>query len=172
MENASAYKWLVGLPAPKMITEAVRLWQNLEKPVAGGALLEEWRLECLGRTAKSVVLDPVPWSGTFITVVAHRARKTLPPAPQWALNWAKFGVEAGQPQLGDVLCLMCENGAQVGLYVGEDDAAYHSLGAHHPDRIAIVRIPKIHLYAARRPIYQDLERTARTIRLTREGTPV
>lgn len=169
--DTSSYAWLVDRPAPRMISEALGLWRDLR--TAGKTLCDviaKWEGECLGRTVKPVVLDPVAFSGTLVAVVARRSRKSLPAAPHCALNWTLFGVAAGQPQLGDVLCFMRETGAYVGLYIGEDDVAYHVLGADEADGISIFRLPKRELYAARRPVYQDAERSIRPIGLNRDGT--
>ena len=42
----------------------------------------------------------------------------------------------------------------VGLYVGEDAAAYHVLGGNQSDKVCITRIAKNRLYAIRRPQFK------------------
>jgi uncharacterized protein (TIGR02594 family) len=82
-------------------------------------------------------------------VVAHRAGKDVPSKPLWALNWAKWGQDGGQPELGDVLVFVRPGGGHVGLYVGEDGIAYHVLGGNQSDAVSIARINKDRLYACR-----------------------
>jgi hypothetical protein len=156
---------------PRMVDEALDLWRELGdagKTIA--ALLPAWQAECLGQSCRTPSLDPLPHAGPVMAILAKRARKTVPEAPQCALNWANFGSEAGQPRLGDVLCGMREGGAYVGIYIGEDDVAYHLIGADEADGISVTRLPKERLYAARRPIYEGGHCVANGIRLNRDGS--
>ena len=99
---------------PRIVCEAVQLCHAMKDPAATlETVLSKGEFERLPRTGQPIMLDPVPWSAKLISVLAARSRKTLPPAPHCALNWAKFGTEAGQPQLGDVLCYVLEDGAYV-----------------------------------------------------------
>lgn len=147
------YQWLnnVGL-LPKMIQEALKEYGTLETPgAANNVKIMAWATETGLKNVYTA--DSVPWCGLFMAVVAKRAGKTYPSGPLWALNWAKFGVEAGQPHLGDVLTFTRDGGGHVGLYVGEDAQAYHVLGGNQSDAVNIKRIEKKRLYKARRPVY-------------------
>jgi uncharacterized protein (TIGR02594 family) len=98
--------------------------------------------------------DSVPWCGLFMALVAERAGYAFPAHPLWALNWQSFGTEEHQPLLGDVLVFVRPEGGHVGLYIGEDAAAYHVLGGNTSDAVKIARIAKTRLKAARAPLYK------------------
>ncbi|MCX6977293.1 MAG: TIGR02594 family protein, partial [Verrucomicrobia bacterium] len=109
--------------------------------------------------------DSIPWCGLFMAHIARVAGREVPPAPLWALSWARFGVEGGQPELGDVLVFMRQGGGHVGLYIGEDSRCYHVLGGNQGDRVCITRIAKERLYAVRQPPYVNTPRSAAIYRL-------
>lgn len=166
-----AYQWLTRLPLPRMVGEAIGLWQAIA--ASGGTTATEIapaEVAAALHGSSLPAFDPIPRGGTVLAIIARRARKTVPDTPQCALNWVTFGTEAGQPRLGDVVCWLAEDGARVGLYVGEDDAAYHCLGASEGDRIDVHRAPKQQLRAVRRPLYEGVQYEANGIRLDRDGT--
>lgn len=171
VQALSNYTWLLEMSLPRVLCEAVQLWQSMENSsIRFATLAQGCEVERQVRMGHPAVLDPVPWSARLMSIIVARARKILPPAPFCALNWSKFGIEAGQPRLGDVICYIIENGPYVGLYVGEDDAAYHVVGAESDSSISIVRVPKQRLYAARSPLYQDAVKAVRSIALNRDGS--
>lgn len=148
------YAWLadMGNALPRTIWCGLQLFGTHE--LAGAAnspTIMAWAAEVGLQAAYSG--DAVPWCGLFAAVVAKRANKAVPVNPLWALNWAGFGVAAGQPSLGDVLVFVREGGGHVGFYVGEDDTAYHVLGGNTSDQVKIARIDKVRLHNARRPVY-------------------
>lgn len=104
-----------------------------------------------------------------MAVVAKRAGKTPPEGPLWALNWRRFGVAAPAPALGDVLVFQRPAGGHVGLYVGEDAAAFHVLGGNQGDRVCILRVARGRLKAARRPAYATTPASVRPVRLALGG---
>jgi uncharacterized protein (TIGR02594 family) len=106
----------------------------------------------------------------FMAIVAKRADKPLPPKPLWALNWARWGEDGGQPELGDVLVFQRAGGGHVGLYVGEDHDAYHCLGGNQRDAVTITRILKGRLHAVRSYYAVGKPTSARPIVLTATGT--
>lgn len=163
----SQYGWLareVGLP--KMLAEGLKLLGTKELSGArNNPVILSWAKE-VGLENKYTA-DETPWCGLFAALVACRAgkpRSKLPKNPLWALNWAKWGNDAGQPELGDVLVFTRHGGGHVGLYVGEDDpvefaiasnlrgpleTCYHVLGGNQSNEVSIKRIEKSRLYAAR-----------------------
>ena len=146
------YQWLenIGL-LPRMIQEALKLLGTIETVgAANNPTILGWARETGLRATYTA--DSIPWCGLFMAVVAKRAGKAFPSTPLWALSWAKFGVEAGQPRLGDVLTFTRNGGGHVALYVGEDQAAYHVLGGNQSDKVCFTRIEKRRLYRARRPV--------------------
>lgn len=154
MTLPAAYRWLEAIdPQPRMIAEALKLYGTHE--VAGGAnspTILAWAAET--GLEHVYTADSIAWCGLFCAVVAKRAGKTVPKDPLWALNWKNFGVDPGQPGLGDVLVFIRPGGGHVGLYVAEDRDAYHVLGGNTSDQVMIARIDKHRLAGARRPIWQ------------------
>lgn len=141
------YAWLEREPGPKMLLEALKLYGTVE--LAGAAdspTIMAWAKET---GVRGYTADAVPWCGLFMAVVAKRADKEPPAKPLWALNWALWGQEGGQPELGDVLVFIRDQGGHVGLYVGEDQTAYHVLGGNQHNAVTISRITKIRLRACR-----------------------
>jgi uncharacterized protein (TIGR02594 family) len=90
-----------------------------------------------------------------MALIAKRAGKAAPAKPLWARSWSRFGIASPQAALGDVLVFSrAKGGGHVGLYVGEDETAFHVLGGNQADAVSIVRIAKSRCIAVRRPIYR------------------
>lgn len=164
------YAWLtqIGMALPRTIWLGLELYGTLETPGAGtNPELIAWAKEVgLSGTYSN---DAVPWCGLYAAVVCARAGKEVPKDPLWALNWAKFGEDAGHPGLGDVLVFQREGGGHVGFYVGEDSSAYHVLGGNQSDKVSIARVEKKRLYAARRPLYRQTPASVRPYLITSSG---
>lgn len=169
MTLPSAYRWLENLtPLPRMVQEGLKLFGTIETPGGGNnATIMSWASETGLRNIYTA--DAVPWCGLFAAVVAKRAGKAFPSSPLWALSWSKFGVEAGQPRLGDILTFTRKGGGHVGLYIGEDSAAYHVLGGNQGDKVSFTRIAKERLYRARRPAYLNRPATVKPYVLAATG---
>lgn len=163
------YEWLEKIgQLPRMVAEALQLFGTIETPGAGNnPTIVAWAKEV--GLQKVYTADAVPWCGLFMAVVAFRAGKNWPSSPLWALSWSKFGVEAGQPRLGDVLTFTRSGGGHVGLYVGEDATAFHVLGGNQGDKVSIVRIDKRRLYRCRRPVYNTQPATVQPYVLASSG---
>ncbi|MBY0518911.1 MAG: TIGR02594 family protein [Sphingomonas sp.] len=151
------YAWLDTLPTPLplMIQKARGLLGVKEVP---GAYLDnpeilKWASAIGGDVERTYTHDSIPWCGLFMAYVAKSAGKVPPSDPLWALSWLKFGVEAGQPALGDVMVFVREGGGHVTLYIAEDATAYHVLGGNQSDQVCFARYPKDRFRAARRPPY-------------------
>jgi uncharacterized protein (TIGR02594 family) len=154
MPLPTKYNWLsrVGI-LPRVITEALKEYGTIETPGrANNTKIMGWANETGLRNVYTA--DSVPWCGLFTAVIAKRASYGAPTNPLWALNWAKFGTEAGQPSLGDVLVFTRNGGGHVGFYIAEDRTTYHVLGGNQSDRVNITRIDKARLYASRRPKFR------------------
>lgn len=167
-----SYAYLGREPGPKMLVEALKLFGTLEKP--GGAdnpVILAWAKEVgLGSTYRH---DSIAWCGLFMAVIAKRAGKPpCPLNPLWALNWATWGNAADRPMLGDVLSFRRKTATgiagHVGLYVGEDAAAFHVLGGNQGDAVSITRVLKTRLKAARR-LYKIQPENVRVISLSSDG---
>ncbi|PTR07533.1 uncharacterized protein (TIGR02594 family) [Novosphingobium sp. GV055] len=166
-----AYGWLSALAQrPRMIDAALALYGVTEMPgAANNPQIIGWAKELGGTVAKVYTADSIAWCGLFMAVVADRAGKTVPANPLWALSWAQFGNPAPVPGLGDVLTFRRDGGGHVGLYVAEDEAAYHVLGGNQGDRVSIARIAKSRFYAARRPVYQVQPASVKPYRVAAQG---
>lgn len=169
MTLPSQYHWLGEIAQPpRMIAEALKLFGTIETPGTGNnPTIMAWAKE--DGLAATYTADSVPWCGLFMATVAKRAGKPYPTSPLWALSWAKFGVEAGQPRLGDVLTFTRNGGGHVALYIGEDQGAYHVLGGNQGDQVSITRIAKPRLYRVRRPAYNVMPASAQPIVLAATG---
>lgn len=147
MKLPTNYAWLEREPGPKMLTEALKLYGTVEAAgAANSPTIMAWAKET---GVRGYSADAVPWCGLFMAVVALRSDKPRPEKPLWALNWARWGDEGGQPELGDVLVFIRDQGGHVGLYVGEDQTSYHVLGGNQHNAVTISRIAKIRLRACR-----------------------
>jgi len=166
-----AYHWLATLqPLPRMVREGIALIGTAETAGAGNSpAILSWAAQLGGDVARAYRADSTAWCGLFMALVAQRAGKDVPPAPLWALSWTKFGSEVARPMLGDVLVFQRTGGGHVGLYVGEDEAAFHVLGGNQGDRVCIARIARHRPYAARRPAYRAMPATVRTYSLAPAG---
>lgn len=169
--DPAKYAWLGNLsPLPRMVLEARALLGTVETPGAGNnPRIMAWAHEVGGSVETTYTADSVAWCGLFMAVIARRAGKTPVKDPLWALNWASFGMPAGQPALGDVLTFMREGGGHVALYVGEDNQAYHVLGGNQSDQVCFTRIEKMRLRSARRPLYMNRPATVKPYILAAQG---
>lgn len=175
MNFPKRYEWLgtVG-PLPKMVSEALRWYGTLEAPGAvNNPVIMGWANELgVQRLGYKYAADSVPWCGLFMGIVALHAGKPVVAGPLYALNWATFGTEAGQPVLGDVLTFVREGGGHVALYIAEDAGSYFVLGGNQSDQVCITRIAKTRLYRARRaPFNVGLPASARPYIISASGLP-
>ena len=163
------YQWLNDMgQLPLMVQAALAEFGTIEAPgAANNAKILGWAAETGLKAIYTA--DSIPWCGLFMAVIAKRAGKAFPTSPLWALSWSKFGVEAGQPRLGDVLTFTRKGGGHVGLYVGEDQAAYHVLGGNQGDAVSFTRIAKERLHRVRRPAYRNMPKSAQPIVLAATG---
>ncbi len=154
------YGWLGTLKGvPKTISLALSEF-GVKEVVGKGSnkTIISWRdeLNQAGAKVSGYSDDDIPWCGLFAAIVVYRRMKD--PAevvkdPLWARNWAKYGKPVKSPGLGDILVFGREGGGHVGLYVAEDDSAYHVLGGNQSNKVSIARVAKSRLLAARRPHY-------------------
>lgn len=154
----AGYGWLrdVG-PLPRHLAVALSLIGTLEG--AGGEnnpTILGWaaKLRAAGINVSGYTADSVAWCGLFVGYVMLEAAREPIHDPLWALNWAKYGVDGGQPDLGDILTFKREGGGHVAFYIAEDAAGfYHVLGGNQSDRVSIMRIAKTRMYSCRQPAY-------------------
>lgn len=169
------YQWLNKEPGPRMLVEGLKLCGTLEEPGRkNNPTIISWAKEVAGNVDDIYVADEIPWCGLFVAVVAKRAGKELVKDPLWALNWGTFGSFTETPMLGDVLVYTRKTkdgkrAGHVGIYVGEDETAYHTLGGNQADCVCITRMAKERLYMARRPKYNVQPANVRKVVLTARG---
>lgn len=159
-------------PLPLMMQQALKLFDTKEQPGPGNnPVILNWVTELADPGVKSVyTADSVAWCGLFMAIVAKRAGKVPVEQPLWALNWGKFGKDAGQPMLGDVLTFIRPGGGHVALYVGESQKSYHVLGGNQSDKVCFIEIEKVRMRAARRPLYMNQPATVKPYILKSNGT--
>jgi len=153
MSLPSQYSWLSNEPGPRLLTEFIKVYGTLETkgPGSNPSIL---------RWAKDIGLediyksDDIPWCGLAMAYVAAQAGWEHAPRGNAlaARNWLAWGnpVALGQEMLGDVLVYVRNGGGHVGVYVGEDDSHFHTLGGNQGDMVSIKRMPKERFIAARR----------------------
>lgn len=171
----ATYAWLRGVgPVPRHLAVALDLLGTLETPGAGDSpIIMGWRDECraAGINVSGYTADRVPWCGLFAAVVMLRAQRVAVKDPLWALNWATFGVDGGQPELGDVLTFKREGGGHVAIYLAEDrDGHYHIIGGNQGDRVNIMRIDKARMYSCRQPPYSTKPASVKPYVVAATGT--
>lgn len=164
-KHLKRYPHLTRADLPRLVQEGLKTYGVREAPgAASNATILGWAKEVdalLGNLPYNS--DAIPWCGLWMAVISKRAgwSDEVPRQPLWALHWATFGNPSDTPSLGDVLVFTRpivdpktgrrRTGGHVGLYVAEDDAAYHVLGGNQSDSVNIARIAKSRLYEARRP---------------------
>ncbi len=170
------YQWLLNESGPKMIKEALNLFDTKEDlSIRNNPTIIAWAKEIGGNVEQIYKADSIPWCGLFMAVVAKRAGKNIITDPLWAMHWGTFGSLIEQPMLGDVLVFTrrTADGSKAGhvaLYVGEDATHYHTLGGNQQDKVCIIRMDKKRLYIARRPFYNNIPTNVRKFFLSSTGT--
>jgi len=174
MTYPKGYEWLATVGTlPRTIQEGLKL-HGVAEIVGKGSnrTIIGWRdeLNQAGIAITGYSDDDIPWCGLFAAIVVHRAGKPVVENPLWARNWAKFGLDAGNPMLGDVLVFQRPGGGgHVGFYVGHDATCYHVLGGNQSNRVSITRIAKDRCIAFRRPAYQVRPASVRPYKVNATG---
>lgn len=152
------YSYLQSPSMPRIVREALALYGV--KEVAGeknNPVILAWADEIGGWIGEWYDKDSIPWCGLFVAVCAKRAGFPFNQKALSAKEWANWGQVSKTPMIGDVLVFTRDGGGHVGLYVGEDDEAYHVLGGNQSDMVNITRIAKNRLYTARRCIWKSAQ---------------
>lgn len=118
----------------------------------------------------SVTDDETPWCGTFVAHCMQVAKVDPPPIAVRAKSWATWGEPMTRAIYGAVLVFERPGGGHVGLYVGEDLAAYHVLGGNQSNSVNITRIEKARCIAIRWPSYVPV--TGNPLLLAANGSPL
>lgn len=159
---------------PKHLEQFVQLYGIQEAPgEANNPIILGWAEELGGAVAGFYHEDSIPWCALTVSIALKRAENRVPDgfAAIRALEYAKYGDPIQQPCLGDILVFQREGGGHVGLYMGQDDNAFHVLGGNQHDCVCITRIEKERLFAARRPQYGTPPPSVKRIFLLDDGTP-
>ena len=173
MKLPLAYQWLANEPGPKILIEALKEYGTIEVPgVENNPKILRWGSEIGNSAGMKYAADSVPWCGLFIAVCSKRAGYTPPSVAVRAASWDSWGKPVNGPAaLGDVLRFQREGGGHVGLYVGEDETAFHVLGGNQSDSVNITRILKSRLVTARRsPFKNGPPANVRQIILSAQGS--
>ena len=149
-ELPKAYAWLASEPGPRLLLEALKTFGTVEAAgTADNPTIISWGKSIgYGAIYKD---DATPWCGLAMAYWARQAGWDMPVNPLWARNWLDWGARVEVPNLGDVLVFSRgPSSGHVGLYVGEDDTAYHVLGGNQGNSVSIKRIAKKRLIGSRR----------------------
>jgi uncharacterized protein (TIGR02594 family) len=163
MKLPKKYEWLSQEDAPRHLLKAIELYGTTEivgpkhNPVIMG-----WAEE-LG--IDYYTTDEIPWCGLFVAIVIKRADRKVVRDPLRALSWSSFGVEVDTAMLGDILTFTRKGGGHVGIYISEDDTAYHVLGGNQSNQVNITRIAKSRIHQIRRPEYISQPKNIRSVML-------
>lgn len=150
-----AYAWLNDEPGPRILKEFVNVHGTAEQPGDGSnpSILAWARAVGLEHVYRD---DSIAWCGLAMAYVAGQAGWDNAPRGNALLarNWLAWGNAVDTPMLGDVLVFWrgSREGIKghVGVYVGEDDAAFHVIGGNQGDKVSIRRIERDRLLQARR----------------------
>lgn len=116
--------------------------------------------------------DETPWCGAFVGYCAKQADLDIPKIAIRASEWTNWGVKQSIAMLGDVLVFERQGGGHVGIYVGEDDSAYHVLGGNQGNQVSVTRILKSRCTAIRRTPWKTSQpKNVRVIKLS-AGTDI
>lgn len=171
LDRQPQYAWLLKEDGPRMLEEFLKIYGiNEIRGPRNNETIMSWAEE-LGYD--DYTADSIPWCGLEAGIIAKRAGKDIKPVGNvlWARNWAKFGeeVDADEVGLGDILVFVREGGGHVGIYIGEDEVAYHVGGGNQSDGSNITRVKKKRCIARRRPIYNNKPDNVRRIFLDADG---
>lgn len=174
------YMYLYREGGPPMLLEALKLFGV--KELAGQAnnpVIIAWAQEVADTDEVGEWLadfyreDSTPWCGLFMAVVAKRAGAKVFNKCLSARAWESWGEPASEPMLGDVMVFWRKSRdsgfGHVGLYVGEDQDAYHILGGNQGDEVCVTRLTKDRFVCARRQKLNGLCLTIRKIELDAFG---
>lgn len=163
------YAWLAKETGPKMLLTALKYYGLKEG--AGSAdnpTIMKWAHD-FGITWYDH--DSIAWCSLFLGEVAKESGYTSPDKNNLlaAVSWAKWGRDSVIPFLGAIMVFNRPGGHHVGLYVGEDNDAYHIFGGNTGDAVAIARLSKDRLMAHRWPESENYPSTPRQIILSSSG---
>ena len=168
------YRYLLEESAPKILLSALKFYGVTEIPgPESNDIIMSWAKE-LG-LERVYTNDDIAWCGLFVAKVVHDAGYDPVSGPLWALNWKKFEGPSKEAGLGDILVFVRKlaNGGtagHVGIYVGEDEEAYHVLGGNQSNQVNITRVAKSRLVGIRRPKWKiGQPESVRPIHLSKSG---
>ena len=171
-----AYAWLSQEPGPRILLQALKTYGVVETPGPGNTPeIMAWAQRTgLDRAYKN---DETAWCGLWMAYTALESGWDIGfPNPLGARQWLNWGTPITEPELGSVLVFWRgkPSGWQghVGLYVGEDDQAFHVLGGNTSDTVGITRIERKRLLGARECPWRVSKPTnVRRVKLAANGAP-
>lgn len=148
-----AYEWLSNEPGPRILQQALKTYGVVETP---GPRSTPEILAWAQRTGLDRIYqdDSTAWCGLWMAYTALESGWDIGfTNPLGARQWLQWGRAVSTPELGNVLVFWRgkRDGWQghVGMYVGEDNEAYHVLGGNQADAVSIKRLGRDRLLGAR-----------------------
>lgn len=168
------YQWLEQEQGPAILLEALKLYGTTEiKGPKHNQTILDWADEVNSVVGAWYDKDEYAWCALFFSLVSKRAG--IPPRGGFnairALEQRSWGTPVKDaPMLGDALIFKRTGGGHVGLYVGEDEEAFHVLGGNQSNTVNITRIGKDKLIEARRsPWIKHQPKNVRVVHLSATG---
>ncbi len=116
-------------------------------------ILEYLRVAGLSSDIKD---DETAWCGTFVSYCAVTAGYKLPAGNAGARNWLKFGTEATDPKMGDVVVFWRESKdswkGHVAILIRRQGDIVYVLGGNQGRQVSIVGMPTDRVLGYRRPV--------------------
>jgi len=163
------YKWLADVTGPKMLVTALKYYGLKEG--AGSAdnpTIMQWAHD-FGITWYTH--DSIAWCSLFLGEVAKESGYTPPDKNNLlaAVSWSNWGNWTNGHWLGAIMVFNRPGGHHVGLYIGEDNDAFHILGGNTGDAVAVARLAKDRLISVRWPTNEPLPANKNIIVLASSG---
>lgn len=163
------YKCLLNESGPKILLTALKYYGLKEGPGStDNSIIMKWAHD-FGITWYDH--DSIAWCSLFMGEAAKESGFSYPGKNVLlaAVSWANYGVAVTSPFLGVIMVFNRPGGHHVGLYVGEDDNAYHVFGGNTGDAVGIARLSKDRLISMRWPSEETVPVNRNKILLSNSG---
>lgn len=169
-----AYKWLKNETGPRILMEYLKEYGVTEIPgPRSNPKIIQFAEEIGGAVEGWYHNDDDAWCALAFSAMSKRAGYPILPGfdAMRAKEQVKWGlpVKKGCEKLGDALIFARTGGGHVGLYVGEDEDAFHVIGGNQNNSLGFTRILKVRCIAARRCDFVGETPNIRKLHLSAQG---